>query len=49
MAFVNVTTSDGVLVERIDTSEYDLDQTLARAALAEEVLTAVESADADEK
>jgi hypothetical protein len=42
--WLNVTTADGVLLERIALGEYNLSKPLARAALLEEIRAAAERA-----
>ena len=48
MAHINVTTDDGVLVERIDAGGWDLGRREARQGLLVEVLLAVQRADREE-
>ncbi len=45
MAWINITTNDGELVERINTREYDLTRPMARASLNMAIRESIEIAD----
>ncbi len=47
--WLNITTNDGVLLERIDLSEFDLSRPFARATLMAEIQQAVMKAVRDER
>lgn len=49
MAKITIVTEQGILIEQIDTSGWNLDKSMARSELLDQILDAIKRADAETK